>query len=131
MFYTKILTILKIKLGESNLDKFKEGKKLKVISENIICDVFIHNEKGILRGLNLKKDEIKEIDKFRNLLGKFTKVLQDRNVKSIATIIILIPKGLFKSKYIDKFVIRKTYGSSVRFHYQDGIFEIIKEKDGK
>ena len=31
-------------------------------------------------------------------------------------------------KYLDKFVSGKNYSKSARYHYEDGIFETIKEK---
>ena len=37
---------------------------------------------------------------------------------------------MLKEKYLDKFVSGKNYSKSARYHYEDGIFEILKEKTG-
>lgn len=83
---------------------------------------------------NLKlfsEEEHRIIDEFSNQLEEFIDQLRDRDVKPIAIIAISLPNGLLKEKYLDKFVSGKDYARSARYHYEDGIFEVIKEDTGE
>jgi hypothetical protein len=100
-----------------------------LISESIIRGIFIHEQQKdeILKSLNIDIYDRKIIDRFSEELNKFSENLRRRDVKPIAIIAISIPNGLLREKYADKFVSGKNYSKSARFHYEDGIFEIIKE----
>ncbi|MEM3504472.1 MAG: hypothetical protein QW134_09660, partial [Nitrososphaeria archaeon] len=103
-------------------------KRKELIAENLIRGIFLHEHQRneILSSLNsIESKEIIEI--FSNKLKNFTDKLRDRNVKPIAIIAISIPNGLLIDKYKDRFVSGKNYSKSARYHYEDGVFEYIKE----
>jgi hypothetical protein len=104
-----------------------------LITESIIRGIFIHElEKNeLLKSLYINSDDKRIIETFSEKLKEFTNKLRERDVKPIAIIAIAIPNGLLKEKYLDKFVSGKNYSKSARYHYEDGIFEIIKEKTGE
>jgi hypothetical protein len=81
-----------------------------------------------LKSLDIDVHNRKIIDKFSRELNRFSESLRRRDVKPIAIIAISIPNGMLKKKYINKFVSGKNYSKSARYHYENGIFEIIKER---
>jgi len=113
--------------------KKSQHSKDEIITESLIRGVFIHiqEKESILDSLEISEDEYNIIDEFSNKLSKFINHLQERDIKPIAIIAISLPNGLLKEVYVDKFVSGKDYGKSARYHYGDGIFEIIKEKTGE
>jgi len=102
-----------------------------LITENIIRGIFIHEQQKLLEELNVNSEDRKILLSFSQKLKEFTDKLRERDIKPIAIIAIAIPNGLLKNKYLDKFVSGKNYGRSARYHYGEGIFEVIKEKTGK
>ncbi len=104
-----------------------------LIAESVIRGIFLHEleREALLRSLNVSPEEKEIIETFSEELRKFAEKLRERDVKPIAIIAISIPNGLLKEKYLDKFVSGKNYSKSARYHYKDGIFEIIKEKTGE
>jgi len=103
-----------------------------LIVESVIRGIFIHEQerKVLLENLDINSEDKKITETFSEKLREFTDKLRKRDVKPIAIIAIAIPNGLLKEKYLDKFVSGKNYSKSARYHYEDGIFEIIKEKTG-
>jgi hypothetical protein len=101
-----------------------------LISESFIRGIFIHEQQReeLFKSLNIDAHDKEIIDAFSKELNKFSENLRKRDVKPIAIIAISIPNGMLKEKYIDKFVSGKNYSKSARYHYKDGIFEVIKEK---
>ena len=95
--------------------------------------VFIHSQEkeSILEALQIKvvKEENDIIEKFLEELNDFTTNLRNKDIKPIAVIAISLPNGLLKDRYLPKFVSGKEYANSARYHYEDGIFEILKEKE--
>jgi hypothetical protein len=104
-----------------------------LISESIIRGIFIHEQQRneILESLNVDSNDRMIIDKFSEKLNTLSEKLRERDIKPVAIIAISIPNGLLKEKYTSKFVSGKDYSKSARYHYQDGIFEVIKEKTGQ
>ena len=104
-----------------------------LITESLIRGVFIHRQEkeNILDSLNISKEEYILIEKFTDKIERFVNQLRERNIKPIAIIAISLPNGLLKEKYLNKFTSGKNYARSARYHYEDGIFEVIKEKTGK
>jgi len=104
-----------------------------LIAESIIRGIFIHGQEKseLLKSLNINQEDQKILETFSKKLREFTDKLRKRDVKPIAIIAIAIPNGLLKEKYLDRFVSGKNYSKSARYHYEDGIFEIIKEKSGE
>jgi hypothetical protein len=109
-----------------------------LIAESIIRGIFIYEnedheneENGLLKKLNISSKDKQIIIRFSKKMKKFTNELREKDIKPIAIIAIAIPNGLLKEKYINKFVSGKNYSKSMRYHYQDGTFEIIKEKTKK
>lgn len=124
------------KEAEQILEKKPESSKYKreeLIAESVIRGIFIHEQERdeLLKSLNINQENKKIIENFSEKLKEFTKKLRERNVKPIAIIAISIPNGLLKEKYLDKFVSGKNYSKSARYHYKDGIFEVLKEKTGE
>ncbi|MFP3131411.1 MAG: hypothetical protein RXR51_07545 [Nitrososphaeria archaeon] len=105
-----------------------------LITENIIRGIFIHEEENseLRSHLKVNSEEDEEIIKhFSTKIEEFTKRLRERDVKPISIIAIAIPNGLLRDKYLNKFVSGKNYSKSARYHYQDGVFEFIKQSKGK
>jgi len=121
-----------LRIIESKPEKSRYSKD-ELITESLIRGVFIHRQEkeNILSLLKISKEEYRVIDEFSHHLGKFIKQLQERDIKPIAIIAISLPNGLLKEKYLNKFVSGKDYGRSARYHYENGIFEVIKEETGK
>lgn len=124
-------------ISQEETRKILEGKSEKsrysrdeLISESLIRGVFIHRQEkeDILNSLQLSEDEYRVIEEFYNQLTEFVEGLRERDIKPIAVIAISLPNGLLKEKYLDKFVSGKDYARSARYHYEDGIFEVIKEE---
>ncbi len=103
-----------------------------LIAESIIRGIFIHEQERnvILESLDIDSEDKKIIESFSKKLKEFSNRLRKRDIKPIAIIAIAIPNGLLKDKYLDKFVSGKDYSKSARYHYEEGIFEVIKEKTG-
>ncbi|MGC8622249.1 MAG: hypothetical protein ACP5U0_10075 [Caldisphaera sp.] len=101
-----------------------------LIAESLIRGAFVHKleKENIFKSLKISEEDKKKIEKFESKLKEFIDKLRDKNIKPIAIIAISLPNGLLKDKYIDKFVSGKDYARSARYHYEDGIFEILKEK---
>jgi len=104
--------------------------KDKLITESLIRGIFIHQQekKNILTSLKILESEYKKINNFSHKLKCFINQLRVRDIKPIAIIAISLPNGLLKEKYLDRFVSGKDYARSARYHYEDGVFEIIKEE---
>jgi len=130
-----------LKTSEEKAEQILESKPKKsmytreeLITENIIRGIFIHEEENSeLRShlkVNSEEDE-KIIKHFSTKIEEFTNRLRERDVKPISIIAIAIPNGLLRDKYLNKFVSGKNYSKSARYHYQDGVFEVIKQIKGK
>jgi len=130
-----------LKTSEEKAEQILESKPKKsmytreeLITENIIRGIFIHEEENSeLRShlkVNSEEDE-KIIKHFSTKIEEFTNRLRERDVKPISIIAIAIPNGLLRDKYLNKFVSGKNYSKSARYHYQDGVFEFIKQIKGK
>ncbi|MEM2599922.1 MAG: hypothetical protein QW482_09520 [Thermoproteota archaeon] len=104
-----------------------------LIVESLIRGIFVYEQQRneILQSLHITQESMEIIGTFSKQLRCFTEKLRDRNIKPIAIIAISIPNGLLVEKYGDKFVSGKNYSKSARYHYEDGIFEYIKEKTGE
>ncbi len=141
-FKRKVKSILvpivaqKLNINENKARKILESKPEKsrytreeLIAESLIRGMFIHEQqrKEIISNLRINDRELKIIEKFASDLKEFTDKIRERDIKPIAIIAISIPNGLLRDKYLDKFVSGKNYSKSARYHYEDGIFEIIKE----
>ena len=120
-----------LRIIESKPEKSRYSKD-ELITESLIRGVFIHRQEkeNILSSLEISEEEYTVIDEFSHQLDEFINQLRDRNVKPIAIIAISLPNGLLKEKYLNKFVSGKDYARSARYHYEDGIFEVIKEETG-
>jgi len=107
--------------------------KEELIIENIIRGIFINETENhkLQRELDINQSEKEIIKNFSNKIKEFSNKLREMDLKPIAIIAIAIPNGLLKDKYLDKFVSGKDYAKSTRYHYEDGIFEIIKERNNK
>lgn len=129
-----------LKTSEEKAEQILESKPKKsrytreeLITESIIRGIFIHEEERseLLKGLNVNSEDKKIIEHFSKKIEEFTNSLRERDVKPISIIAIAIPNGLLREKYLNKFVSGKNYSKSTRYHYQDGVFEIIKERIGE
>jgi len=107
--------------------------KEELIIENIIRGIFINETENhkLQRELDINQSEKEIIKNFSNKIKEFSNKLREMDLKPIAIVAIAIPNGLLKDKYLDKFVSGKDYAKSTRYHYEDGIFEIIKERNNK
>jgi len=131
----KLLGVNKERVEEILMSKPEKSRytREELITESIIRGIFIYEQErdAILENLDISLEDRKAIETFSEKLKKFTDKLRERDIKPIAIIAIAIPNGLLKEKYLDKFVSGKNYSKSARYHYEDGIFKIIKEKTGE
>ena len=131
----KLLGVNKERVEEILMSKPEKSRytREELITESIIRGIFIYEQErdAILENLDINLEDRKAIETFSEKLKKFTDKLRERDIKPIAIIAIAIPNGLLKEKYLDKFVSGKNYSKSARYHYEDGIFKIIKEKTGE
>ena len=146
-FFDQKLKSALIQIVERNFSVSREGavriiedrpersrySKDKLITESLIRGVFIHKQEkeNILDSLNISKEEYIVINEFSNKIDEFINRLRERDIKPIAVIAISLPNGILKEKYLNKFVSGKDYARSARYHYEDGIFEVIKEETGE
>jgi hypothetical protein len=116
------------KILESKPEKSRYNRE-ELISESLIRGLFIYEQQKeeIIESLGITEEEKQTIKKFSQDLKSFTDEIRKRDIKPIAIIAISIPNGLLIDKYLDKFVSGKNYSKSARYHYEDGIFEIIKD----
>jgi len=110
--------------------------KVKVITENLIRGIFIHDKEkeNILEGLEIKEEEYKIIKEFSSKVEEFTNKLRELDIKPIAIISISLPNGILRDEYINNFISGKKFGESARYYYDryDGIFfKVIKEEKGE
>lgn len=129
-----------LKINKIKAEKFLKSKpersnytKEELITESLIRGIFIHNyrDNKFFKKLNISQKESKVFKEFSYKLKSFTVKIRKRNIKPIAILAISIPNGLLKEKYINKFVSGKNYSKSSRYHYGEGIFELIKEKNNE
>lgn len=121
-----------IRIIESKPEKSRYSKD-ELITESLIRGVFLHKQEKekILTSLKISEEEYNMIKEFSDQLDEFVNLLREKDIKPIAIIAISIPNGLLKEKYLNKFVSGKDYARSARYHYEDGVFEIIKEETGE
>lgn len=129
-----------LRITKKNAEQILDSKPPKsrytreeLIAESVIRGIFIHEQEreALFKSLDISSEDKKIIETFSKKLREFSNKLREKDVKPIAIIIISLPNGLLKEKYLDKFVSGKNYSKSARYHYEDGIFEIIKEKTGE
>lgn len=118
-FKKRIVHIIKSKL-EGQVKNREE-----LLAENIIRGMVIHEQERskIIESLGVDKEML---SKFLNKLEEFANELC--NVKPEVIIVVSIPNGQLKERYIDNFVSGKNYCKSARYYYGDGIFKIIMKK---
>ncbi|WP_297459168.1 hypothetical protein [Thermococcus sp.] len=106
--------------------------RLEILAENVIRGIILHenHRKMLLKSLGMSGHE-EVLTRFSNLLKEFAGGLRNKNIRPIAIIAISIPNGLLWEYYMDDFVSGKNYGRSARYHYADGIFKVIREREGK
>ncbi|HPZ17186.1 MAG TPA: hypothetical protein PKI14_03645 [Fervidobacterium sp.] len=139
IFHEKIENILtdvivkKLNIKQEEVDTELDSARINLITQSLLRGVFIHSQEkeSILEALQIKvvKEENDIIEKFLEELNDFTTNLRNKDIKPIAVIAISLPNGLLKDRYLPKFVSGKEYANSARYHYEDGIFEILKEKE--
>ncbi len=115
------------KILEKKTEKSRYSKD-ELITESLIRGLFIYGEKDILNALKFLGNEYKIIEDFSSSLKKIIKQLRELDIKPIAIIAISLPNGILKEKYCNRFVSGKDYAKSARYHYENGIFEVIKEE---
>jgi hypothetical protein len=90
-----------------------------IIIDNLIRANYIHRIKNI----KLTQIEEKQLFNFNEHLQKISKKIAKSEIKPIAIISISIPNGLLIPHYDNEIVSGKSWGKSIRYHYNDGIFK--------
>ncbi len=80
---------------------------------------FIHKKKNI----KLNADENAKIKQFNNTLKDIATKLSKSEIHPVAIISISIPNGQLIPHYDDEIVSGKSWGKSIRYHYDKGIFK--------
>lgn len=97
-----------------------------IITENLIRGLFIQREKMVF-----SDEEIKKIKEFEDKLDSLAKELMHLEISPIAIISISIPNGYLAPIYDDQIVSGKSYGNSIRFHYEDGKYLCLEGKPSR
>lgn len=123
----------KVKASLEKKPQSSRSSREELIIENLIRGIFIHEkeESIILKSLFIPEKDKSVIEEFRSELKAFIEGIKERNIRPIAIIAISIPNGLLRDFYLDRFVSGKSYANSARYHYEDGIFEVIKQETGE
>lgn len=117
--------------GQKNINLFLDYKPSKerfkrreLIVENLIRAYFIHNKKE----LKLNTEEKNKLEKFSERVVEISEELGKREIKPIAIISISIPNGKLTPHYDSQVVSGKSFGRSIRYHYEDGVFKGLNNK---
>lgn len=98
-----------------------------IIVDNILRAYFIHSEKKI----KFDKKEVSKLDKFSKSIDSMSKKLKSMEIKPVAIICISIPNGKLKPHYDEQVVSGKSFGKSIRYHYEEGVFKGLKGKNSR
>ena len=60
---------------------------------------------------------------FSEKVIQISKKLANREIKPVAIISVSIPNGMLEPHYDSQVVSGKSFGRSIRYHYEDGIFK--------
>ncbi|MEM4308597.1 MAG: hypothetical protein QXU48_05995 [Thermoplasmata archaeon] len=123
----KIDEILEKKNKNTNI------KTRRILSENIVRAYYIHNLKPDIESkFRLTEEEKSKLTEFIERIKTVSNKLREKNIKPIAIVSISIPNGKLSPLYNDEIVSGKSYGKSIRYHYQNGIFKLLSyEKETK
>jgi len=94
-------------------------KRREIIIDNLIRRYFIHNDKDN----KLKNDEVQKLNKFNDALINISEKLSKSEIHPVAIISISIPNGILVPHYNMEIVSGKSWGKSIRYHYNDGKFK--------
>jgi hypothetical protein len=116
---------------EKNINQFlnykpskERFKRRELIVENLVRAYFIHNKKE----LKLSGDERKKLEEFSKKVVQISDKLGEREIKPVAIISISIPNGKLAPHYDSQVVSGKSFGRSIRYHYEDGVFKGLNER---
>ncbi|NVM55741.1 MAG: hypothetical protein HWN66_18725 [Candidatus Helarchaeota archaeon] len=127
-------------LKPEDVEKFLEKKNKntnienrRVLYENIVRGYYIHDlADKINSSFDLSDKEKKKMGQFIDKLKKAAQKLREREIKPVAIISISIPNGKLSPHYDNEIVSGKSYGKSIRYHYEDGKFKLLStNKDVK
>jgi|GEM_PF-717470 hypothetical protein len=111
LFYAKFLNIIE---NDKKLSELKNEERKRIVVENLIRAVFIHDEVEVIDYLSIPKEEV---IKFKEQLNIFVEKILKRDIRPIAINLISIPNGLLEEKYLNHFISGKNWGKSVRYYY--------------
>jgi hypothetical protein len=94
-------------------------KRRELIIGNLIRAYFIHNKKE----LKLNHEEKIKLEEFSKKVIQISDELIKREIKPVAIISISIPNGKLSPHYDSQIVSGKSFGTSIRYHYEEGIFK--------
>jgi hypothetical protein len=116
------------------LDKKNKNTSIKnrrVLYENIIRGYYMHNLMDkINSSFDLNDEDKRRLNRFFDKLKEVTQKLREREIKPVAIISISIPNGKLAPHYNDEIVSGKSYGKSIRYHYEEGKFKLLDSSNG-
>jgi len=104
--------------------KKERTTRRELIVENLVRAYYIHNK----RELNLGEDENKKLDEFAREVVEVSDKLAQKEIKPVAIILISIPNGKLSPHYDEEIVSGKSFGKSIRYHYDKGKFKGLNGK---
>jgi hypothetical protein len=133
----KLLASSVLKISARDIDDFLEKKNKntniknrRVLYENIIRGYCTHKPvEKINASFNLTADEKQKMNSFLGKIKEAAQKLRDKNIKPVAVISISIPNGKLTPDYDDEIVSGKSYGKSIRYHYEEGKFKLLGSAD--
>jgi len=135
---TRLLGSSVLRVNSRDVDEFLEKKNKntniknrRVLYENIVRGYYIHKlVEKINASFNLTTDEKQRMSRFLGKVQEAAQKLRDKNIKPVAIISISIPNGKLSPYYDDEIVSGKSYGKSIRYHYEEGKFKLLGSADG-
>jgi len=134
----KLLEGSLLHITRKNVDEFLEKKNKntsitnrEILYENIVRGYYIHKlSEKIDSHLSLNDSEKQRMNLFLNKVEEATQKLRNKNIKPVAIISISIPNGKLSPHYDDEMVSGKSYGKSIRYHYEEGKFKLLDPSEG-
>jgi hypothetical protein len=127
-----------LRITRKDVDEFLEKKNKntniknrRVLYENIVRGYYIHKlSEKIDSNLNLNASEKQKMNRFLSKVKEAAQKLREKNIKPVAIISISIPNGKLSPHYDDEIVSGKSYGKSIRYHYEEGKFKLLDSSNG-
>jgi hypothetical protein len=118
---------------EENLELFlnykpssEKFKRREFIIENLVRAFCVHD-----KNIEMPSDVEEKLKLFSKRVSEMADKLSAREIKPVAIISVSIPNGILEPHYDTQVVSGKSWGRSIRYHYEEGIFKGLKERNSR